>query len=338
MPHVFGEMCVSHVPRPHVRAWERGCSVNCNCTSVPGTHATSGKVDMINPTYAGDMGSHAPPPEKTNSGSFAEHDFDNPLYNTKDLESSWNNYSKPWGTKSHGPTGKVPLETTAKLSNEYDYTVNKGTAAVYDSADDPATQTKVLQPVYDVADQPKALSSKVEDHQPVYDDTTTPPGKGSIGQQPMYDYADNPATMSSQEPKHTYDYADNAATMSSQGPKHMYDYADNAATMSSQGPKHTYDYADNAATMSSQGPKHTYDYADPSTAQPPQLTYDYADSQVVHAVTNGNAPVHEYDYAATNQPSYANREPSVLSPGVGEHYEMMPDKVDPADHYDLGQD
>ena len=257
---------------------------------------------MVNPTYAGDMGSHAPPPEKINTGSFTEHDFDNPLYNTKDLESSWNNYSKPWGTKSHGPTGKVPLETTAKLSNEYDYTVNKGTAAVYDSADDPATQTKVLQPVYDVADQPKPLSSKVEDHQPVYDDATTPPGKGSIGQQPMYDYADN------------------------------------AATMSSQGPKHTYDYADNAATMSSQGPKHTYDYADLSTAQPSQLTYDYADSQVVHAVTNGSAPVHEYDYAATNQPSYANREPSALSPGVGEHYEMMPEKVDPAYHYDLGQD
>ena len=106
--------------------------------------------------------------------------------------------------------------------------------------------------------------------------------------------------------------------------------------MSSTEPKHTYDYADNAAAMSSQGPKHTYDYADPSTAQ---LTYNYADNQAVHVVTNGNAPVHEYDYAATGQPSYANREPSVLPPGAGEHYEMMPEsKVDPMDHYDLGQD
>ena len=273
---------------------------------------------MNNPTYAGDMGSHAPPPEKTNTGSSPEHDFDNPLYNTKDLESSWNDYSKPWGTKLHGPTSKVPPETTAQLSNEYDYTVSEGTAAVYDSADDPVTQTKVPQPMYDYADQSKALSSKGKDRQPVYEDATTPPGKRSIEQQPMYDCADN------------------VGPTSTQGPKHTYDYADTGGTMSSTEPKHTYDYADNATTMSSQGPKHTYDYADPSTAQ---LTYDYADNQAVHVVTNGNVPVHEYDYAATNQPSYANREPGVLPPGAGEHYEMMPEnKVDPADHYDLGQD
>ena len=311
-------------------------------------------VPMKNPTYAGDMGSHAPPPEKTNTGSSPEHDFDNPLYNTKDLESSWNDYSKPWGTKSHGPTSKVPPETTAKFPNEYDYTVTKGTAAVYDSADDPATQTKVPQPMYDYADQSKPLSSKGKDRQPVYDDATTPPGKRTIEQQPMYDCADNLAptstqepkhtydyadtlgTMSSTEPKHTYDYADTLGTMSTQEPKHTYDYADTLGTMSSTEPKHTYDYADNAATLSSQGPKHTYDYADPPMAQ---LTYDYADNQAVHVVTNGRAPVHEYDYAATNQPSYANREAGVLPPGAGEHYEMMPEsKVDPTDHYDLGQD
>ena len=291
---------------------------------------------MNNPTYAGDMGSHTPPPEKTYTGSSPEHDFDNPLYNTKDLESSWNDYSKPWGTKLHGPTSKVPPETTAQLSNEYDYTVSEGTAAVYDSADDPATQTKVPQPMYDYADQSKPLSSKGKDRQPVYEDATTPPGKRNIEQQPMYDCADNVGPTSTQGPKHTYDYADTGGTMSSTEPKHTYDYADTGGTMSSTEPKHTYDYADNAATMSSQGPKHTYDYADPSTAQ---LTYNYADNQAVHVVTNGNAPVHEYDYAATNQPSYANREPGVLPPGAGEHYEMMPEnKVDPTDHYDLGQD
>ena len=276
---------------------------------------------MNNPTYAGDMGSHAPPPEKTNTASSTEHDFDNPLYNTKDLESSWNDYSKPWGTKSHGPTSKVPPETTAKFPNEYDYTVSKGTAAVYDSADDPATQTKVPQPMYDYADQSKPLSSKGKDRQPVYEDATTPPGKRTIEQQPMYDCADSVAPL---------------GTMSSTEPKHTYDYADTLGTMSTQEPKHTYDYADNAATLSSQGPKHTYDYADPPTAQ---LTYDYADNQAVHVVTNGRAPVHEYDYAATNQPLYANREAGVLRPGAGEHYEMMPEsKVDPTDHYDLGQD
>ena len=212
--------------------------------------------------------------------------------------------------------------------HEYDYTVNEGPTAVYDYAETPATRTKpekVQLPMYDYADNPTRLPPNAD---PV------PVTQNVDGQQPMYDYAETPATQTKELPM--YDYAETPATQTKELP--MYDYAETPATQTKELPM--YDYADNPATKGVL-PQHMYDYAESPAAHPsgsPQVVYDYAESPVAHVSTNGGFPVHEYDYAATKQPTYTNREPGTLPPGVGEHYEMMPtaNGAAPTDHYEFG--
>ena len=50
-----------------------------------------------------------------------------------------------------------------------------------------------------------------------------------------------------------------------------------------------------------------------------------------------SSPWGTHNYTITKQPTYANRQPGTLPPGVGEHYEMMPtaNGADPTDHYEF---
>ena len=229
-----------------------------------------------------------------NTDSTVQHEFDNPLYNTRTKETTTNEYSAPWGIHSHTPKRKPPpvkaMEENENKSHEYDYTVNEGATptAVYNYADIPTTPTKPEKTQQKLSDKPARLPPCIHTCEPVYDDAIPFP-QNVDGQQPTYDYAETPATQSKLEKE--------------QLP--MYDYAVNSST--------------NGVL-----PQNMYDYAESSTGRPsgsPQVVYDYAESSGAHVNPNGGFPVHEYDYAV-------NREPGTVPPGVREHYEMLPTEME----------
>jgi len=153
---------------------------------------------------------HVPPEtSQINTDSTVQHEFDNPLYNTRTKETTTNEYSAPWGVHPHTPKRKPPPVKAVEENkpHEYDYTVNEGATptAVYNYADTPAMPTqpekcsclRMIMP-----DNPTRLPPNVD---PVPD---------VDGQQPTYDYAETPATQSKLEKEQLpmYDYADSPAT------------------------------------------------------------------------------------------------------------------------------
>ena len=104
-----------------------------------------------------------------------------------------------------------------------------------------------------------------------------------------------------------------------------------------------------SSSLQAPGPTMEYDYTENPFGKGGSLSvYDSADdpttSQAVYArpeappmgTTNGAPPIHDYDYAFTDKPVYADLD-SRVPPPAAERFEMVP-TIAAADHYEFGPD